>query len=280
MQLRPDAQKLLADAWHEMIRSKSTGGFGRRIRRGWKYGEGKEIVGKTAAGVAVGAVFVGVSIATAGAATPVVIAIAAGAFAAGQVPGAAASIIKNRKGLHGITNTANWVSNMASADPDSHREHVKKLDMAAHKTLRRAYEHYRTALRKSSESEKVRARLTATKDVPCADVFELIQKTLSVSHHLYKARLYIEPAIYLQRVLLVALREWIADWARHEKALAALVTQALGPNGIDHGTCGKDCYRNAAAVKGGTAQLAALLTDADLDVYDKQLEDLFGKLAA
>ena len=277
--LSSGAKKLLEDAWAKMLESKSKDAFGRRIRRGWKYGDGKKELAKVGTGVAVGVAFVGISIATGGAATPVVIALAAGGFAAGQAHGAAWAIIGNRKGLRGVSETANWVSTMAVADPEMHREKIKKLDTAAHKTLRRAYEHYRTALRKSRKSEEVLVQIKAMPYVPCSVAFELIEQSLSVSHHLYKARLYLEPAIYLQRVLLVALREWIDDWKKHEAALNNLVNQALGPNGINHKKCGSKCYAKAHVRSGTAVPMPALLTDVDLDFLDDQLADLFEQLS-
>jgi len=275
---------LLNAAWLEMRENRKTGGKGRAIVRGWKYGEGKQIALKAGVGVAIGVVFTGVSVATAGAALPVVIAIAAGGFTAGQAANASFSILKNRGKMRGLGSTANWVDSVRGKTMQEQQEHVRALDTRAYKTIRRSYEHFREAARKSLEAEKTRvalfsgSKLFSVNWITCGDAIDLLSASLSVSHHLHKARLYLEPAIHIERVVLFALQAWIAEWRAAETKLETAIDAFFKQN---HDSCGADCYNKytAAKQKRNRPEEVELWSDALIQGYDDELSDLFDKLA-
>ena len=272
-------QMLLNDAWLEMLEHRKTGGSSRAIKRGWKYGEGKQVALKAGVGIAVGVVFTGVSIATAGAALPVVIAVAAGGFAAGQAANASFSILKNRGSMRGLGSTANWIDSIRGKAMQEQQEHTKALDTRAYKTIRRAYEHFREAGRKATEAEAFRVALKKADItlVPCDDMLALLTASMSVSHHLHKARLYIEPAIHVERVLLFALHAWIREWRDADTKLATLVDQFVNQH---KEACGKGCYFESAGATGhGRSEEVDLWADTRIDRYDKKLAHLFDELA-
>ena len=80
-------QELERDARAELQQNRE-GTFGqaaRSISRSWEYGEGKKTALKVSAGLAVSGVAIGVGAATMGIGTPIVIGLALGAFAIGQM---------------------------------------------------------------------------------------------------------------------------------------------------------------------------------------------------
>ena len=277
----PKTQMILNDGWLEMRANRKKGGAARAFTRGWKYGEGKQVAIKVGAGVAVGVIFAGVSVATAGAALPVVLALAAGGFAAGQAANASISILKNRSSHRGLANTANWIDSLRGTTMQEQRDRAKALDTRAYKTIRRAYEHFREALRKAKSADAIRIELTQAGMVwvPCDFLLDLLSSSLSVSHHLHKARLYMEPCIHVQRVLLFALEAWIKEWGDAEKALSDRVDAFMKAH---KESCGKDCYLGSTGAKKGVRDRpdeVVLWSASQIKDYDDKLADLFEALA-
>lgn len=180
----------------------------RSVRRSWTYGGGKKTAAKLAVGVGFGAIFVGVSVATAGAATPALIAgLAIGAYAVGQMTDAGFAKLGGRK-YRGGRATNEWVEKYTRPDT---AEKAKALEERAHKTARRAFEHYRRSIEKARIAHNL--AVDASKDeATCDDAAALVMGLMSVTRHLEKSRIYTYPALFLCDMVLEAYSGFMRSW--------------------------------------------------------------------
>lgn len=179
----------------------------RSVRRSWTYGGGKKTAAKLAVGVGFGAAFLGASIATSGAAAGVIAALAIGSWVVGQMTDTGFAKLVGRKYTGGRA-TNEWIEKYTR--PDTH-EKAKSLDERAHKTVRRAFQHYRTATEKSREASKLIVD-TLRPDAGCGEAVNLVMALMSITRHLEKTRIYAHPALFLSEWVLEAYRSYAATW--------------------------------------------------------------------
>ncbi|HEX4750159.1 MAG TPA: hypothetical protein VH302_11510 [Bryobacteraceae bacterium] len=208
----PAARTLQADARDEMQagRDSRAGQAARSIRRSWNYGEGKKTAAQVTVGAGIGAGVAAIGVATHGAGIPVIAALAVGGFALGKMSDTAFAKLWGRQ-YTGGESTREWVSGYAKADT---AEQSKLLDERAHKTIRRAFQHYVTAC------EKVQGLRKAHLPKNCDDAFHLVTEMLQVKRHLDKARLYIHPAIFLSIHVLEYYEKVWKTWSKADEAIA------------------------------------------------------------
>ena len=265
-------QSLLNAAWASMQagRAQRSKRIRRTLRRSWTYGGGKKTAAKVGIGVAFGAVFVGVSIATAGAGAPVVAGLAVGAWAVGQATDAGFAKLSGRR-YRGLKRTANWVNDYRTTNSQEQQDNAMILNERAHKTIRRSFEHLRRAVRKW---EAARPAVTDFRNsATCHDAMAVALSTFSVSHHLDKARNYAYPSMFMCRLLLNAVAEWRTAWLQAEPKLE----QAAGDVIDRHGQCGSPCYASdtipqvVAARRPGAP---TLWTDAEIQDRRDRLDEM------
>lgn len=182
-------------------------GARRAIRRSWTYGGGKKTAAKLAVGVGFGAVFLGASIATAGAAAGVIAALAVGSWVVGQMTDAGFSKLAGKK-YRGGEATNKWVEEYTKPDT---QEKAKALDERAHKTVRRAFEHYRRAVDKAVQSRPL-VQACTNANAGCDDAVELAMGLMSITRHLEKTRIYLHPGLFLSQWVLEAYRSYLKTW--------------------------------------------------------------------
>jgi uncharacterized membrane protein len=243
-----DAQriKMMMDtAYQSMLDARSNRGkqIRRSIRRSWQYGGGKKKALKIAVGLGFGAIFVGVSIGTAGAGAPVIAALAVGSFMVGQMSDMGFAKLSGRK-FRGKQKTNDWVAKFRSLNSDEQTEGLKATQERAHKTIRRAYEHFRRAVRKA------RAAQTATQEAAaertCDAAAGMVMSTLHVSHHFDKARAYEFPAIFLCQTLLATYKKYLALWTDAEPKLRQRVGEILDGHAKDTPCDSDECFATGA----------------------------------
>ena len=206
----------------------------RAIRRGWEYGGGKKKAAKVGIGLAIGGVALAITIGTGGAGAALIAGVAAGAFAASQLSDVGFAKLSGRS-YRGAQKTESWIDKYRNAAPAAQRESVKSLDERAHKTVRRAFDHYRSAVSKAQKAKQAFDQLQGN-SATCDDLKDAVFGILSVSHHLDKARLYAHPALFLCQLLLTIYEETRDKWENVPKQLRIGVGKILD----DHKgkTCG------------------------------------------
>jgi hypothetical protein len=232
----------------------------KRTAHNWlEYKDGKQKLVKAGTAVAITTVFVGVGAATHTVGIPVVVALAVGGFVVGKMYDAAWTKGVGRQ-YTGIKNTEAFVQGMPE-DLDT-VEVSKELASRAHKTVRRACQHYRTAVEKWQELPDLDLFRGAA--VPgCDDAWDLVMAMLSAKRHFKKSRLYLHPALYLSHALLNVYKDNRDLFARTGDDWLTTVLKnlmTLHQNAGEHGSpCGGDyCYWDAGRIRGlGPSQLNA-----------------------
>jgi hypothetical protein len=280
------ARALINFAWKELEKDRKGffKGKARAFRRGWKYGEGKKTAKKVGIGVGVAVAFTVVGVATAGAGVAtvaVVAALAVGGYAAGQAASGSMAVLgsKSNRGLPSVTG---WLNSEQAATTAFNLESARALDERAYSLTRRAYEHYRTAYRKARD-----IAITATElkkqnpaQIDCGQVLGMVAAMLSISHHLLKARLYLEPTIHFQRVLLRALDDWRTRWDSWYYDMREVIHDALKREAADSpGGCGPNCFQKKGADRHKFEGAEELWDAKTIAGHDTRLNTLFHKLA-
>lgn len=238
-----DAQRVnmfLDTAYASMLEGRSSRAkkIRRSLRRSWKYGGGKKKAAKIAVGVAFGAIFVGVSAATAGAGAPVIAGLAIGAFAVGQMSDAGFAKLSGRK-FRGKQKTQNWMDQYRTLNSAEQTDTLQVTQERAHKTIRRAFEHYRRAVRKARAAQA--AAVAATDEQTCDAAAEMVLSTLHVSHHFDKARTYEFPALFLCMTMLETYKQYLGVWQQAEPTLRTRTAEILDGHAQDTPCAGDDC---------------------------------------
>ena len=195
-QMTDDADRRMSDGRDDLLNS-----AGRNLDRWWEYKDGKKTAVKVGTGLVIGAGVAAAGAATHGAAIPVaaIVGIAAGGYVAGK----AADTTVGRMwdlGYTGASRTQAWVH-----DNGGHKDNSHLLEARAHKTIRHAVQHLRTAKEKFNKARQLPqlARMPVPKPgfhpttIDCDDAFNGITALLHVKHHLEKVRLYLHPASFL-----------------------------------------------------------------------------------
>lgn len=185
-----DIRKLKKRAMDEMLagRDNTLGEAARVAERSWKYGEGKKTATKVAVGTTVGVAIAGIGAATHGAGIPVIIGLAIGGFTVGQMSDMAFAKAWGRQ-YTGGKRTQEWLNHPQVIDTFGKS---KLLEERAHKTVRRAFQHFRTACENARN-----LHLVLRSPQTCDQAFDMMSELLGVKRHLDKARLYIFPAMFL-----------------------------------------------------------------------------------
>lgn len=180
----------------------------RSVRRSMTYGGGKKKAAKIAIGVGFGAIFVGISVATAGVATPALIAgLAVGSWAVGQMTDAGFAKLGGRK-YRGGRATNEWVEKYTMPD---NAEKAKALEERAHKTVRRTFEHYRRSIDKAKDARSLMMSLSGATGT-CDEAADVAMSLMSLTRHLEKARIYAYPGLFLAEWVLEAFRVYANKW--------------------------------------------------------------------
>ena len=280
------ARALINFAWKELEKDRKGffKGKARAFRRGWKYGEGKKTAKKVGIGVGVAVAFTVVGAATAGAGVAtvaVVAALAVGGYAAGQAASGSLAVLgsKSNRGLPSVTG---WLNSEQAATTAFNLESARALDERAYSLTRRAYEHYRTAYRKARDIATTATGLRKQNpaQIDCGQVLEMVTAMLSISHHLLKARLYLEPTIHFQRVLLSALDDWRTRWDLWYHDMREVINDAMKRDAADSpGGCGPNCFQKKGADRHKFEGAEELWGAKTIAGHDKRLATLFVKLA-
>lgn len=270
-QKRIDA--LLNQAFLEMSQARADKHKGRMraIRRGWQYGGGKKKAAKIGIGLAIGGVVLAVSLGTGGAGLPLIAGLAAGAFAASQLSDAGFAKLAGRQ-YRGAQRTTSWIDEYRAMNAAAQRDAVKTLDERAHKTVRRAFQHYRKA---SSKAVNAKSAFDVVKgqDATCEDLANLVCSTLSVSHHLDKARLYAHPSIFMCELLLKIYDDERVQWEAIAKALPGAVDSHIDSH--QGKSCGvSECFAVGAARVGWPADHPEIWSQPDVQHLNKKLAEL------
>jgi hypothetical protein len=270
-QKRIDA--LLNEAFYLMSEARGDKHKGRMraIRRGWQYGGGKKKAAKVGIGLAIGGITLAVSLGTGGAGLPLIAGLAVGAFAASQLSDAGFAKLAGRQ-YRGAQRTTSWIDEYRNMSPQAQQDSVKTLDERAHKTVRRAFQHYRKA---SSKAEKAKTAFANVQgqDATCEDLANLVCATLSVSHHLDKARLYAHPSIFMCQLLLKIYDDDRAGWNTIEGGLAKAVGAHID---LHQGkSCGASaCYAVGTHGIGWPADHPEIWAQADVQHLTTKLSEL------
>lgn len=212
-----DVRKLKKIAKDKMQegRDSTLGQMGRSAERYWDHGGGKKTAMKVGVGVFVGVEVAAIGVATHGLGLPIIFGLAIGGFTVGQMSDTAFAKLWGRQ-YTGGKRTQEWLNNFKVIDSIGKSE---LADERAHKTVRRAFQHYRTAC-SNARNLKLALRSPQT----CDQAYDMMIELLGVKRHLDKARLYLFPAMYLLRHVLeyqdVSWKHWSgkddqaarADW--------------------------------------------------------------------
>lgn len=190
-----DVRKLKKIAKEKMQegRDSTLAQMGRSAERSWEHGGGKKAAIKTAVGVGVGVEVAAIGVATHGLGLPIIFGLAIGGFTVGQMSDTAFAKLWGRQ-YTGGKRTQEWLDNFKVIDTFGKS---KLAEERAHKTVRRAFQHYRTACSNARKLHQV-SRAPQT----CDQAYDLMIELLGVKRHLDKARLYLFPAMYLLRHVL------------------------------------------------------------------------------
>lgn len=212
---------------------------GRTFDRWWDYYDGKKTATKAGVGLAIGGAAAGIGVATHGAAVPVaaVIGIAAGGYITGKAADTAIGRLWDL-GYKGATRTRAWVH-----DNGGHKDNSQMLEARAHKTIRHAAQHFRTAREKLKKARQlpqlahmpVPGRHFQPTTTSCTDAFNGMTALLHVRHHLEKARLYLHPATFLLARLLDVQDALYTRWNGQD--VTQLQTPWHPPKTCDSKTC-------------------------------------------
>ena len=273
--------RILNAGWDEMIRGRKTRwkAMKRAARRSWHYGGGKKTANKIIVGAFFGAIFVGVSVATAGVGAPAIAAIAVGAYLVGQATDATFAKGSGRQ-YRGLKKTTDWSSRYRIANGANHSEDAKALNERVHKTMRRAFDHLRRAVQKHRDVGPSVAALRG-KTPKCGDAVDLVLATHSVQHHLEKAVAYTYPALITSRLLAKELKRWVADWATIEAKMETFVGKFIDDHGND--SCGDNCLAVGGGGTGSTRPdggAYALPTADELDAFIEKVDEAIDTLDA
>jgi hypothetical protein len=184
------ALSLKADAFDLMIQGRASKGgrLARSVRRSWNYGEGKKNVIKFGVGMGVATGLAAVGVATHGVGIPIIVGLAAGGLAVGKLSDTAFAKLWGRQ-YTGGERTRAWIGTYKQVDTAGA---TQVLEERAHKTIRRAFQHYRTAWEKAQQF-----RAPQKPFATCDEAIGTVTELLHILRHLDKARLYVYPAIFL-----------------------------------------------------------------------------------
>lgn len=221
--------KIMGIAYNMMLsrREGRAGGAARSIRRSFEFGTGKKTAAKIGIGVAFGALAVGLSFASFGTAAPFIAAVAVGAFATGQLTNVGFAKLSGRK-YRGVQRTNSWIEQYRNGQ-DDHAEELKSTNERAHKTIRRAFEHYRRGVRKATKLKE--SYLSAMDQPTCDAAADMVTRMFSVSHHWDKSRIYLVPALFLSQALLAAYEEMLQLFERSEAGMQTTLGELLDRHG-------------------------------------------------
>jgi hypothetical protein len=198
------------EAYTRMIKGReSTAAMAvRGARYYWQYRGGKKTAVKVGVGLGVGGAFVGLGVATHGLGVPLMIGLAAAGLAVSKANDLAFAKLWGRDKTGG-ERTRKWIKAYKMAGTAETFGESRSLNLTAgeteedeeraHKTVRRAYQHYLTAWVKAQELRKSALPLEIKS---CDQAVQKVTEMLHIARHLEKARLYIHPAIYLSQELL------------------------------------------------------------------------------
>lgn len=208
----PDVLKLKSRAKEEMQKGREDviNRMARSAERGWKYGEGKKTALKVGVGVGAGLGIAGIGVATHGLGIPVIAGLAIGGFTVGQMSDTAFGKLWGRQ-YTGGERTQEWLNHGRVIDTSGKS---KLLEERAHKTVRRAFQHYRTAQEKAQTLPLMRPPNT------CEQAFGMMTDLLHVKRHLDKARLYLFPALLLSHHVLEYYEKAWQQWDGKDDAAA------------------------------------------------------------
>jgi prefoldin subunit 5 len=214
----------------------------RAIKRSWQYKDGKKKLSKVliATAVTTGGVIVGVV--THGAALPVIAAIAVGQYAVGKMSDSAFTALYGSE-YTGGRRTRDFIENYTAVDFGTEEE-AKRLSSRAHKTIRRACQHYRKAWEKLEElRRKVQQPLTS-----CDEAAERLTLLWQAKRHFDKSWLYIHPACYLSRAMFTFYNSYRNYWRgengpKQEDELTKVILKAMKWHEDEGSPCLSDpCY--------------------------------------
>jgi hypothetical protein len=253
----------------------------RAIKRSWEYKDGKKKAAKLAVTVGLTTAFVAVGVATHGAGIAVVAALAAGSYVVGKMNDTAFAKLYGRQytGGHRTREFVEHIKNNPVAFDTE--EQSKSLASRAHKTVRRACQHYRTALDKLGEfTKKVKAKPKVTS---CDEAAERITALLQVKRHLDKSWLYIHPGFFLSNALFKVYSTYWHIWdgthtqKKVEDRISEQIVDLMKKHDEAQQVCGSDkCYWESG--KNGeksehTPAAEPLWSDSDLDHRVHELEE-------
>ena len=177
------------------------------MERSWDYGDGKKNAAKVTTGVVIGGSVAAIGAATHGVGIPIIAALAVGGLTVGKMSDLAFAKAWGRQYTGGEA-TREWLEHT----PEFNSFHQSKLlEERADKTVRRAFQHYRTACDKVGQLRNLRAART------CEQALDMVTAMLHLKRHLDKARIYIHPAIFLlQHVLEYYEKAW-QIWSGKDK---------------------------------------------------------------
>ena len=259
-----EAALLKNAAMEQMTESRAGTGkaINRSIRRSWEYGEGKKTAVKVGGSLAIAGIFGAVGAATHGVGLPIVIGLAAGGLVVGKLSDTAFAKVWGRQYIGG-GKTREWIQEFqAPADMGE----AKLLEERAHKTIRRAYQHYRTGFAKG-EGLPVGATLTS-----CDECVAALVRALGAKHHLDKARLYLHPALFLAEALMTAHYDRWKDLKDHEEVVC---NAEWHPNS----RCPEKCVMTLSKTFPPALVKEHLWTQGDIDRQRRKLEDALRTLA-
>ncbi|HEX3880218.1 MAG TPA: hypothetical protein VHW24_24720 [Bryobacteraceae bacterium] len=239
-QMKLDARQKMVDGRADVLNN-----AGRTLDRFWEYKDGKKTAAKVGTGLVIGAGVAAAGAATHGAAVPVaaVLGIAAGGYIAGKVADTSVGRMWDL-GYKGASRTRAWIH-----DNGGHKDHSRLLEARAHKTIRHAVQHFRTAREKLHKAKQLPqfARMTSRRsdyNLPdsCDEAFNAITALLHVRHHLEKTRLYLHPATFLLGRLLDVHEILYARWNGQDH------TQLQSPWHPPKACDSKKCYYDNSAL--------------------------------
>jgi len=219
----------------------------RAIKRSWHYKDGKKKAVKLGVTVGLTTLFIGVGVATHGAAIPVVAALAAGSFVVGKMNDTMFAKLYGRQ-YTGGAKTRDFVEHMKNNPVDfDTEEKSKSLSSRAHKTIRRACQHYRTAVDKLKElTTEVKAKPKVTS---CDEAAKRLTSVFQAKRHLDKSWLYIHPAYFLSQALFKVYETYWSVWEgghgakKLEDAVSEQIKGLMEKHQEYGDACGSDkCY--------------------------------------
>lgn len=184
----------------------------RSAERSWDYGEGKKTALKVGVGLGVGTGIAAIGVATHGLGIPVIAGVAAGGFVTGQLSDTMITKAWGRE-YTGGTRTREWLGHGPPVIDTFARSKV--AEERAHKTLRRAFQHYRTAQEKVGQwKRKSWQWRIPNKLETCEEAFNWMTDLVHVKRHLDKARLYLLPAVFLSQYILTDCDDKWGRWSK------------------------------------------------------------------